>query len=152
MKDELPGERREREGSETSSQQWGSEGSVTPALRCEIALDEDDHEAPAHLFMYEQNVMRAQPVPDVEPAPRHMPSSEDYYPHVSITALMKILRDTSLSAHHSGVTHTLMLIFKGDSLLIYICNFHVSSHLLLIYICKLHWNLNTMFVCQVILF
>jgi hypothetical protein len=33
--------------------------------------------------------------------------------------------------------------------LIYICNFHVLSHLLLIYICKLHWNLNTMFVCQV---
>ena len=25
-------------------------------------------------------------------------------------------------------------------LLIYICNFHVLSHLLLIYICKLHWN------------
>ena len=37
----------------------------------------------------------------------------------------------------------------GESLLIYICNFHVLSHLLLIYICKLHWNLNTMFVCQV---
>ena len=37
----------------------------------------------------------------------------------------------------------------GNSLLIYICNFHVLSHLLLIYICKLHWNLNTMFVCQV---
>ena len=37
----------------------------------------------------------------------------------------------------------------GNSLMIYICNFHVLSHLLLIYICKLHWNLNTMFVCQV---
>ena len=24
--------------------------------------------------------------------------------------------------------------------MIYICNFHVLSHLLLIYICKLHWN------------
>jgi hypothetical protein len=32
--------------------------------------------------------------------------------------------------------------------MIYICNFHVLSHLLLIYICKLHWNLNTMFVCH----
>ena len=29
----------------------------------------------------------------------------------------------------------------GKFLLIYLCNFHVSSHLLLIYICKLHWNL-----------
>jgi hypothetical protein len=28
----------------------------------------------------------------------------------------------------------------GDFLLIYICNFHVLSHLLLIYMCKLHWN------------
>ena len=37
---------------------------------------------------------------------------------------------------------------QGNSLLIYICNFHVLSHLLLIYICKLHWNLNTMFVCK----
>ena len=30
--------------------------------------------------------------------------------------------------------------FEGKLLLIYICNFHVLSHLLLIYICKLHWN------------
>ena len=28
----------------------------------------------------------------------------------------------------------------GKFLLIYICNFHVLSHILLIYICKLHWN------------
>ena len=41
---------------------------------------------------------------------------------------------------------------SGKFLLIYIWNFHVLSHLLLIYICKLHWNLNTMFVCQVIYF
>ena len=40
----------------------------------------------------------------------------------------------------------------GNFLMIYICNFHVLSHLLLIYICKLHWNLNTMFVCQVTFF
>ena len=40
----------------------------------------------------------------------------------------------------------------GKLLLIYVCDFHVLNHLLLIYICKLHWNLNTMFVCQVISF
>jgi hypothetical protein len=28
---------------------------------------------------------------------------------------------------------------SGEFLLIYICNFHVLTHLLLIYICKLHW-------------
>jgi hypothetical protein len=37
----------------------------------------------------------------------------------------------------------------GKLLLIYICNFHVLTHLHMICICKLHWNLNTMFVCQV---
>ena len=31
---------------------------------------------------------------------------------------------------------------SGKFLLIYICNFHVLSHLLLIYICKLYWNPN----------
>jgi hypothetical protein len=40
-------------------------------------------------------------------------------------------------------------LMKGKSLLIYICNYHVLSHLLLIYICKLHWNLNAIFECQV---
>jgi hypothetical protein len=29
---------------------------------------------------------------------------------------------------------------QGEFLLLYICNFHILSHLLLIYICKLHWN------------
>jgi hypothetical protein len=38
---------------------------------------------------------------------------------------------------------------SGYFLLMYMCYFHVLSHLLLNYICKLHWNLNTMFVCQV---
>ena len=33
------------------------------------------------------------------------------------------------------------LAFQGNFLLIYLCNFHVLSHLPLIYICKLHWNL-----------
>ena len=31
---------------------------------------------------------------------------------------------------------------SGKLLIIYICNFHVLSHLLLIYICKLHWNIS----------
>ena len=33
-----------------------------------------------------------------------------------------------------------MTCTSGNSLLIYICNFHVLSNLLLIYICKLHWD------------
>ena len=40
------------------------------------------------------------------------PSSEDYYPTVVITALMKIMRDPSLSAHHMAVIQAIMYIFK----------------------------------------
>ena len=35
------------------------------------------------------------------------------------------------------------LPMTGKLLLIYICNFHVLSHLLLINICKLHWIIRT---------
>ena len=35
------------------------------------------------------------------------------------------------------------VVVQGNFLLIYICNFHVLSHLLLIYICKLLWNFLT---------
>lgn len=40
------------------------------------------------------------------------PSSEDYYPSVVFAALMNILRDTSLSAHHTAVIEAVMYIFK----------------------------------------
>lgn len=44
------------------------------------------------------------------------PSSEDYYPTVVINALMKILRDSSLNAHHTAVIEAVMYIFKTLSL------------------------------------
>ena len=44
------------------------------------------------------------------------PSSEDYYPTVVINALMKILRDPPLSAHHTAVIQAVMHIFKTLSL------------------------------------
>ena len=40
------------------------------------------------------------------------PSAEDYYPTVAINALMKVLRDASLSAHHTAVIQAVMYIFK----------------------------------------
>ncbi|KNC98625.1 uncharacterized protein SPPG_06307 [Spizellomyces punctatus DAOM BR117] len=40
------------------------------------------------------------------------PSAEDYYPTVAINALMKILRDPSLSIHHTAVIQAVMYIFK----------------------------------------
>ncbi|KAI8836345.1 armadillo-type protein [Chytridium lagenaria] len=40
------------------------------------------------------------------------PSSEEYYPTVAINALMRILRDSSLSVHHTAVIQAVMYIFK----------------------------------------
>ena len=48
---------------------------------------------------------------------------------------VSIFSDTKLETTSEGE-----LKMKGNFLLIYICDFHVLSHLLLIYICKLHWN------------
>jgi FKBP12-rapamycin complex-associated protein len=40
------------------------------------------------------------------------PSSEDYFPTVAINALLKILRDPSLSTYHNAVIQAFMYIFK----------------------------------------
>ncbi|KAJ3030013.1 UNVERIFIED_CONTAM: phosphatidylinositol kinase- protein kinase tor1, partial [Siphonaria sp. JEL0065] len=40
------------------------------------------------------------------------PSSDDYYPTVVLIALTKILRDTSLSVHHSPVVQAVMYMFE----------------------------------------
>ncbi len=41
------------------------------------------------------------------------PSSEDYYPTITISALMRILKDPTLSIHHTTVIHVLMSIVKS---------------------------------------
>ncbi|KXS11006.1 FAT-domain-containing protein [Gonapodya prolifera JEL478] len=40
------------------------------------------------------------------------PSSEEYYPTVAISSLMRILKDPSLSVHHTAVVQAVMYIFK----------------------------------------
>ncbi|KAI9000239.1 armadillo-type protein [Gaertneriomyces semiglobifer] len=40
------------------------------------------------------------------------PSADDYYPTVAVNALMKILKDPSLSIHHTAVIQAVMYIFK----------------------------------------
>lgn len=41
------------------------------------------------------------------------PSSEDFYPTVSISALVKMLEDSSLGLHHVAVVQAIMFILKG---------------------------------------
>ena len=76
-------------------------------------MEEDDAEKPARLYMYAQSVMRAQSAASQEKAPRHSPTNEDYYPRVTISALMKILKEPSLGVHHSAVSQAIMHIFKS---------------------------------------
>lgn len=80
-------------------------------IRSEVLLDDDSDRAPAYLFMYEQSVMRSVSEPAVADIQRKTPNSEDYYPRVSLVSLMKILRDTSLSVHHSSVIQAITLTF-----------------------------------------
>lgn len=74
--------------------------------------DSDDNE-PAHLYMYEQYAMTAQPVSKLSPARRLMPTSEDFYPTVAVQALTRILKDPSLAVHHGMVMQAVMFIFNA---------------------------------------
>ncbi len=50
---------------------------------------------------------------DLLPAAGLVTSSEDYYPTVAINALMRVLRDPSLSSQHQNVIAALMTIFRS---------------------------------------
>jgi hypothetical protein len=85
-------------------------------IRTEV-LAEDHADEPAYLGMYEQSVMRSlestdAPGKDSEEN-RATPSSDDYYPRVAVAALIKVLKDPSLSIHHSSATQTIIQIFRG---------------------------------------
>lgn len=74
---------------------------------------ENDDDLPAHLSMYEQYAMVAQPVSSLPPARRMTPSDEEFYPTVAIQALMRIFKDPSLANHHGMVMQAIMFIFKS---------------------------------------
>lgn len=72
-----------------------------------------DDDLPAHLSMYEQYAMVAQPVSSLPPARRMTPSDDEFYPTVAIQALMRIFKDPSLAVHHGMVMQAIMFIFKS---------------------------------------
>ena len=53
--------------------------------------------------MYEQYAMTAQPLSQLSPARRLLPSDEVFYPTVAVQSLMRILKDSSLSNLHGMV-------------------------------------------------
>jgi len=68
---------------------------------------------PAHWCMYEQSAMTAQPAPKYVKKIIASPSSDDFYPTVAVKALMEVLKDPSLSVHHSMVMQSVMFIFNS---------------------------------------
>ena len=63
-------------------------------------------------MLYELSAMHAQSYPSTAELPRLTPSSSEYYPRVTISALMKILLDSTLSIHHTTVTQAIMFTFQ----------------------------------------
>jgi len=100
-----------REGSEKEYDRERNGNNFEELIQSEVLLDDDSGRAPAYLFMYEQSVMRSVSEPAVADVQRKTPNSEDYYPHVVLTTLMKILRDPSLTVHHSSVIQSITLTF-----------------------------------------
>ncbi|TDH74109.1 hypothetical protein CCR75_007408 [Bremia lactucae] len=63
-------------------------------------------------FDFESSLMDS----ELEPDPTELsPASEAYFPTVAIHALLRILREQSLNAHHHGVIQAIMFIFKSLS-------------------------------------
>eukprot|EP00985_Skeletonema_marinoi_P034756 scaffold44750_cov204-Skeletonema_marinoi.AAC.1 len=87
---------------------------VSPSSESDKKVHKDsDNDEPAHLYMYEQYAMTAQSLSMLPPARRLSPSDDDFYPTVAVQALMRILRDSSLSNLHGMVMKAVMFIFNA---------------------------------------
>lgn len=87
--------------------------SVLPPGSAAFLLTTESDDLPAHLVMYEQYSWVAQPISSLAPARRMTPNDEDFYPTVTIQALMRIFKDPSLAVHHGMVMQAIMFIFKS---------------------------------------
>eukprot|EP01113_Clastostelium_recurvatum_P006582 TRINITY_DN1298_c0_g1_i1.p1 TRINITY_DN1298_c0_g1~~TRINITY_DN1298_c0_g1_i1.p1 ORF type:complete len:2380 (+),score=927.36 TRINITY_DN1298_c0_g1_i1:62-7201(+) len=82
-------------------------GAIDP-YRHKMSQRDESQRAPGASAGEEKSLLQS---PDAVPSVS--PSSEEYYPTVAIGALMRILRDPSLSAHHTMVIQAMMFIFKS---------------------------------------
>ena len=95
-----------------SSFPLGKKSSMVPADSFKNMNGSDD-DLPAHLSMYEQYAMVAQPVSSHTPSRRMTPADDEFYPTVTIQALMRVFKDSSLAVHHGMVMQAIMFIFKS---------------------------------------
>lgn len=79
----------------------------------ELNYKRSDDDEPAHLYMYEQYAMTSQPLSVISSRRRLVPSDDDFYPTVAIAALMRILKNQSLSNLHAMVMKAVMFIFNA---------------------------------------
>jgi phosphatidylinositol kinase/protein kinase (PI-3 family) len=82
-------------------------------VRSDHLLYGDNAEAPSHMYMYELSVMKAhaEPLQEKMINAKHSPNSDEYFPRVALSVLVKILQDQTLSIHHSTATQTIVQIF-----------------------------------------
>jgi len=103
-----------RNASSHSEQRGGNRNMQTREFDVHKSINKDsEDDEPAHLFMYEQYAMTAQPLSKLSPARRLSPSDEGFYPMVAVQALMRILKDSSLSNLHGMVMKAVMFIFNA---------------------------------------
>lgn len=99
---------KDKDASKQSTQNLHTEALVRAAIQIN-GVDADLHSEGA---LYELTTMHAQSYPTQPDEPKLTPQSEDYYPKISLSYLMKILRDPTLSMHHPSATQAIMQIFK----------------------------------------
>ena len=109
----------------------------------QVTRNNDEEESPATALVSPPLPPAVSLLPRVE----YDQSRHTVFPHVGIDQSNGSIISTDREAEGSHASRALAvsmarlgLLFLGESLLIYICNFHVLSDLLLIYIYKLHWN------------
>ncbi|KAG7397333.1 phosphatidylinositol kinase- protein kinase tor1 [Phytophthora boehmeriae] len=89
-----------------------SSASLTPSSRKKRQLGSIGMSLTEDAFDFESSLLDS----ELELDPTELsPASEAYFPTVAIHALLRILREPSLNAHHHGVVQAIMFIFKSLS-------------------------------------
>lgn len=91
------------DGHSNSKQTQESSGGTSSQSLSPKNIKDSDNDNPVHLYMYEQYAMTAQPLSQLSPAKRLSPIDEAFFPTVAVQALMRILKDPTLSNLHGMV-------------------------------------------------
>ncbi|KAL0486430.1 phosphatidylinositol kinase-related protein kinase TOR [Acrasis kona] len=99
-------------GALKAEEEWNTRKEVIKVLGILGAIDPYKHKQ-LHLNGALDNKSSSTSSAPVEDMPGMSPSSEEYYPTVAFTALIRILNDPSLKLHHMAVIQAVMFIFTS---------------------------------------